>query len=402
MPYKLILLGAGREQGIAISKAHNLGMRVIALDGNPEATSRDLADEFIVADIKNPEAILSALPGQSYDGIYCHGVELSESLAVVAEALGLIGISPQVARTATDKWLRREALARAQIAIPRAVRVRDISQATSLTEELSFPMVVKPSDNSGARGVVKVDDPSYLKEALLIAQRYSHSGILVVEEFLSGPQLSVESIVVQGRTKVIGIANRNYQKNNIFYPYFVEDGVDLPANIPEKMRAQIEEIIQRAAEALGVKVGPFKADLIIAKDEVVGLEFATRSSGGWFSAGTIPLSTGIDLVSLYLKQCVGLELSESDTQPKRSAPICQRYWIPEKSGRLESVMGIDTAAIMPGVEMLDAFFPPIGSMVRKSTNHSERYAQVICSGATVSEAARRAESVIKHLEVSLG
>ena len=285
---KLLILGAGLEQAIPIRTAQQLGYWVVAVDQDSAAPGLKVADEGIVGDIRSVPFVESCGREHKVSGIFSHGVEIPVVVAEVAERLGLPGLPPDVARVCTSKNLRTAALAQAGVMVPKSMHLLSDDADESVWDYLNMPIVVKPCDNSGSRGVVKVERREDLGAAVTIARGYSKASCLSVEEFIEGPQVSTEAFVNGDQIVIFGLADRNYSDSSDFLPFFVEDGVDMPSNLGAGEINQVGEVVRTAIRSLGINFGAAKGDLIMSKDGPVVLEMACRTSGGWFVSGSVP------------------------------------------------------------------------------------------------------------------
>lgn len=370
------------------------------MDQNPAAPGLKAADEGIVGDIRSVPFVESCGREHKVSGVFSHGVEIPVVVAEVAERLGLPGLPPEVARVCTSKNLRTAALAQAGVKVPTSVHLLVGDADESVWGLLNVPIVVKPCDNSGSRGVVKVERKEELGAAVTISRGYSKASCVTVEEFIEGPQVSTEAFVSGDHIVIFGLADRNYSDSSDFLPFFVEDGVDIPSSLGAGEIDQVGEVVRTAIRSLGINFGAAKGDLIMSKDGPVVLEMACRTSGGWFLAGSVPASSGVDAFQALIPQAAGDPFDLSDLSPKSHEFVSQRYWIPSVGGKLEKVMGVWEASQSEGVVQFDSFFPEVGSTIRKSTNHSERFAQVIARGSSRSQATELAQQAIGKISVS--
>lgn len=395
------MLGAGLEQTIAIERAQQLGYYVVAMDGNPAAPGLERADRSTVGDIRDIGLVETVARENGVCGVFAHGVEIPVVVAEVARRLELPGLSPDVAKTCTDKHLRSQVLSKAGIRVPRSQHILSGESGMDSLTPVALPAVVKPCDNSGSRGVQLIHRSEEIGAAVALAKEYSQDGCVTVEEFIAGPQVSTEAFVDGDNVVIFGFADRNYSGNERFFPFFVENGVDMPSILSTDEVGAAHDAVTKAIKALGITFGSAKGDLILSELGPVILEMASRTSGGWFLAGSVPASTGVDAFDVLLPQSVGDPFDFSSLVPKRFDYVAQRYWIPTRDGILTEVEGLALAEQSPGVVKFDSFFPPIGSQIRKSTNHAERYAQVITRGDSRFEAAELADQAISMIRVSL-
>jgi len=148
-------------------------------------------------------------------------------------------------------------------------------------------------------------------------------------------------------------------------------------------------------------MGAAKGDIIVHEGVPHVVEMASRTSGGWFGAGSIPIATGVNPLRPLLQMCMGETPDLSALKPTRHLGCAQRYWIPRRSSLFHSASGFEVVIKMPGVEMFNAFFPAPGTMIEKARHHAQRYAQVICTATTREEAIHRADDAIAAIRVVL-
>lgn len=398
---KLLLLGAGVEQTLAIDEAKRLGHRVIAVDGNGYAPGLQQADVGIAANIKDAAAMIEIGKQHRVDGVFCHAVEIPGVTARVAEALGTPGLQPAIADRATHKAQRIQRFMEAGVPCAAFRFAQDRSELKEAAGEVGFPLVLKPIDNAGSRGVRIVSQPDELGKAYDEAMQYSKDAGVLLEEVLSGPEISTEAVVFEGKVYPFAFADRNYERNPAHFPYFVEDGINFPSRLSKEEVDAVQRMAERAIEALEIDFGAAKGDLIIHNGQVKVIEMASRTSGGWFGAGSIPIATGINMLKPLLQMAVGDAPDLDALRAKYQKPCAQRYWIPECAGRVTNVSGTDAAAASPGVAMFTPFPPEIGARIQKASNNAQRYAQVICTGATLEEAIANCQNALAHIRIEV-
>ena len=345
---RVLILGAGLMQGRAIAAAKQKGWHVTAIDGNPAAACAKDADAFHVLDLKESEKIadfaLSLKKSEGLDGVFTCATDFSYSVALAAERCGLPSHSVKAAFAASNKAEMRRLFAEAGVPSPAFAAITAANAHRALEEAseagVGFPAVVKPCDNMGARGCKKVSTPDELKGALGDAMRFSRTGTVIIEEYLEGPEFSVEALVFDGEFHEVGFADRHI----FFPPYFIEMGHTMPSALPDKEKAHVLEAFKAGARALGLSYGAVKGDIkLTAKGSAIG-EIAGRLSGGFMSGWTYPYSSGVELTSAALDLCVGI-------RPKSLKPLCERVaaeraWI-SVPGKIAAISGLDKAKSAP-------------------------------------------------------
>src|SRR6185503_12884607 len=151
-----------------------------------------------------------------------------------------------------------------------------------------------------------------------------------------------ESIVTEGRCFTPGFSDRNYEYLDTYAPFFIENGGDLPSQLPPDIQEKVKAVVGQAAAALGVTDGTVKGDIVVHKGEPYIIELAARLSGGFFCTREIPLNTGVDFIGCAIRVALGEAVSADELTPKESTAVIQRYAFP-KPGRVVSVTGAEDA-----------------------------------------------------------
>jgi len=398
---KILILGAGLEQSLAIKEAKRLNYFVIACDSNPNAFGFQFSDISYVIDINNVDEIYLIGLKHNINGIFTHAVEIPHIVSKVAEKLNLPCLSFQKADRATNKSKRIERLTKCNIPCAKYIHVKNENSLLDSANKIGFPLVIKPIDNAGSRGVCLVEKESELKVAFEEAVRFSKIKEVLLEEVLNGPEISTESIVYNGKIHTFAFADRNYNKKEIFKPFFIEDGINFPSLISQELQTKILELVEKTIKCLEIDFGAAKGDIIIDNGIPKIIEMAARTSGGWFGAGSMYFATGANMLEPLIQMSVGDEPNMNSFEIKRNLGCAQRYIIPQVDGIVESIEGTDNLEKMPGVEMSVLFLPKIGEKIKKATNHAERFGQIICTAQTREEAIRLCENVIQKVKINL-
>lgn len=398
---KILILGAGIEQAIAIREAKMLNYFVIACDQNVNASGFEYADIFVVLDIHDAHAVLDVARRYQIDGIFCHAVEIPHIVAVVAEQLGLPGLSPQVARRATNKIERIIHLSENGIPCAAFEIVKNEDELEQKAAKIKFPFVLKPVDAAGARGVQLVECADNLHKAYVEAIQYSRARQVLLEEVLYGPEVSTESVVYKGKIHTFALADRNYANARKFRPFFIEDGINYPTELSSDLQEAIHSLVEKTITTLGIEFGAAKGDIIIDKGIPKIIEMAARTSGGWFGAGSIPAATGSNMLKPLLQMSVGDEPDVEALKATRNLGCAQRYIFPPDNGLVMGVSGFDDALKMPGVVMSEFFLPVVGETINPVTSHADRFGQIICTAATRSAAIKLCETAISKIKITM-
>lgn len=397
-PRRLMIIGGGLFQVPAIKTAKSMGLKVAVTDYNPEAEGMSLADYPIKVSARDVNLTVDAArqfhETRPLDGVMTVGTDASRTVAAVAAALDLPGVPLEVAERATDKVKMRWRLRERNVPSPEFRAVRSLEEARRAIDEMPFPLVVKPCDNMGARGVKKISRPDDLTPAFREAKQASISGRLILEEFMEGPELSLDALVFDGRIEVTGVADRHIERS----PYFVEVGHTLPSNLPEDEQRQAMQVFRRAIRALGINLGAAKGDIKMTPDGPMIVEIAARLSGGWMSAYTFPLSSGVNLI----KGAIQVSLGEIPTElkPKASFVSAERALIPAP-GKILSIKGVEDARKIQGVKKI-ILMKEAGERAEKLTSNIGKTGYVITAAKTREEAIRINDLARASIRIEMG
>ena len=334
----LLVLGTGKDQVFGIEKAKKMGLYTVGLDINELSDGAKLVDEFYKVNIKDEKEVVGFMEKykKSIDGVIAFGVDIPEILAKVAELKGIFYYTDyETALLSKDKYKAKKRMKEYGVRLPKFSKIETFEYVTKKIKDFGYPCVLKPVDNSGARGVLGITEDIDLKWAFKYSKSFSKSGYLILEKFLDGMQISSESFIVNGRVYTVGLSKRNYEFLNEFAPFIIENGGDLPPPLNDKQRGEIDEQISKCAEAFGVRNGIIKGDLVIHDGKVFVIEVALRLSGGHFSSVEIPLNTGVDFLKYAIQMSLGEKVNPTNLQYNVKKYVALRYIFPSIKGTIK-------------------------------------------------------------------
>jgi biotin carboxylase len=398
----LWIVSGGPEAVPGIRRAKEMGLHIVVSDGNPKAPGRDIADDFVLASTYDVEATVTAAEAyhrrqRPIDGIISMAADVPLTVASVADALGLPGIPLETARLASDKLAMKRCFGEKGIPIPwfQAIESPEHLQRTIL--DRGYPLVIKPVDSRGARGVLLLTENIDAGWAYVHARENSPTGRVMVEEYLPGPQLSTESLLLPDAAFTPGLCDRNYELVEKFSPYIIENGGEQPSHLSPSDLEAVKRCAESAGRAMGIRTGIAKGDMVLTPDGPKVIEIAARLSGGWFSSDQIPLATGVDLVGAAIQVSMGEQPDREKLNPRCRQGVAIRYFFPPP-GRVVRIDHQDICNKMPGIYKLHFFVQP-GDILEPVTNHTERAGLVITFADTRDEAIDHAREVIDTVEI---
>ncbi len=384
----LLVLAAGRLQLPAITIAKRLGLRVVALDGDARAPGLPLADVARVVDLLDVEACLAVARELKPDGVIhiCSEVAMP-ALGAINEELGLHGPGRSAVVRSTNKEQMRRAFEAGGAPSPRSFGAATETEALAAARDLGGAIILKPSRNSGSRGVTRIgdaNDSEAVKRAFQRALAESRDRGVVVEEFVSGPEYSVEIVAWAGEPQVLALTD----KETTGAPHFVETGHSQPARVDADSRRVIEQAAIAGVKALGIDWSAAHAEVRLSSRGPMLIEIGARLGGDFITTELVPRSTGIDMVEAAIQLALGEVPHLRPQHPPQGAAI--RYLSP-KPGRVLAIEGVEPARNVPGVGVVEVDVG-VGGVVPEITSSLARVGHVIAEGVDAAAAIAAAET----------
>ena len=388
---RLMIVGASVLQLPAILKAKEKGLDVAVVDYNPYAVGIPYANHYYNASTMDEDAVVSAAEDYSPDGIMTLATDMPmRGVAKASDKLHLHSISYATAVKATDKYEMIKAFKEHNVPSPWYFAVDSLDDLGTHLKDVTFPCIIKPTDNAGSHGVVKVYSP----QELLVNYKYAHSfsrhGKVIVEEYLDGVEVSVEVMVVKGEVSILQITDKITTND----PHFVEMGHTQPSRLPSSTMEAICSVAKDACKAIGIDKGPAHVEMKVTSRGPVMIELGARMGGDNITTHLVPLSTGIDMVDSCIKMALG---EDPDIEPTLHCGSAIRYFdVP--SGIIKSIEGIDEAELIPGVKQI-TFTKDIGDEVFPIHCSNDRIGFVISQGKTADEAVKACEEAMRTIRI---
>lgn len=391
MDKTLMVLGASILQLPAIEKASEMGLKVVVLDMNPNAIGFSVPGVIceVVSTLDIPAAIEIAKKYE-IDGVMTLATDMPmRTVSAVASECNLNGITMDTAEKATDKSLMRKALNEAGVPIPVSYSVSNYESFLKVIKEVGFPLIVKPSDSSGSRGITRIDssDDDYC-EAYYHARDNSKNGIVLVEECMIGPEVSVETIAIDGIVNVIQITD----KITTGSPHYVEIGHTQPTRLD--CSDLIREVAIAANKAIGIVNGPSHTEIIVTDEGPKVVEIGARLGGDCITTHLVPLSTGVDMVEASILISLGIKPEMKYVYSKGAAI---RYF-KQKAGTVIKIEGIEQVCKLPGVKQV-SIVHGIGEEITNIVDSASRMGFVITQGINAYDAERIANNALDYISV---
>lgn len=307
MPRTLLLLGGSSAQVEAIDKARELGYRTVVCDYLPDNPGKSHADSFHLVSTTDKDAVLRVARDERIDGVVAYSSDpAAPTAAYVAEELGLPGVPYSAAQAFCEKHLFRKWLQKRRFNVPGSVAVRAGDfEALKRVSELRLPIIVKPTDSSGSKGVTVVRDMSDFSTALEEAERFSRNGMLVVEEFVGRDHphvIEAEVFAIDGEVSSWGLINsiRDVESNPL-----LPAGYTYPLDLSQERKALVRREVARLVRESGVDCGAFNIEMVIDSDDRLFFLDAGPRNGGNMLPRFMSMISGKDIVSATVRSAMG-------------------------------------------------------------------------------------------------
>ena len=388
---RLMIVGASVLQLPGILKAKEMGLHVAVVDFNPQAIGIQYADKYYNASTMDEDAVLAAAEDYQPDGIMTLATDMPmRGVAKVAEKLGLPGISYDTAVKATDKFEMIKAFKAYDVASPWFFTVDNLDELKALESQLSFPCIMKPTDNAGSHGVVLAKCFDDLLRKYEYSRESARNGKVIIEEYLKGDEVSVEVMVVDGKVNILQITD----KLTTGAPHFVEMGHSQPSRHPVDIQKAIKALATKACQAVGINQGPAHVEMMVTERGPVMIELGARMGGDNITTALVPLSTGIDMVKATIDVALG---NQPDIEPSLHCASAIRY-IAAPEGIIKSIDGVEEAKQLPGVKEV-IMTKAEGEMSTPIHCSNDRIGSVIVQAATAEEAIMACEEAMKVIKI---
>jgi len=395
----LWIIGGGLLQIPLIKEANKLGLKTIISDLNPRCIASTYADIFVHLDIFDIQGHLNYLKehsDQKIKGVLAAGIDAPETMAKMNEFLGLKGVSSEIAMVTKKKHLFRKRLKELNYPTPKffTLTPKDLNTQLHQLNSFTYPLIVKPVDNSGSRDM-KIFD-SYSQELISFIQlKLEKYPILLIEEMWIGKEQTVECLVdINGQFHKGFITDREFTFKGGFP---VELGLIHPTQLSEEMQEELYALAKKLTNDLGITAGAVKLDTITTPKGPRVIEMTVRHSGGFDCQYLVPLSTGKNILKAAILTAI-----QEPFEPELLQTQIQKYgqtaslW-PEP-GVIQSIEGIENAKKIKGIKEIFMRYE-VGEEIEEYIDCAKRAAFIIATGETRDAASRSLSKAIKTIKI---
>ena len=315
----ILLLGGSAQQIVAIETAKRLGYFTVLCDYLSDNPGQYVADKFYLVSTTDKDAVLEVAKNENVDGVLAYASDpAAPTAAYVAEKLGLPGSPYKSVEILCNKDRFRKFLSDNNFCTPKAKGYTDLGNAIDDLKNnyFKYPVIVKPVDSSGSKGVSKIDSIDEENDKLDYAMSFSRSKKIIIEEFVEkfGYQIAGDGLSVNGKLVFRYFANDHFDEKCV--NPFVPISASFPYSMPQAVQDKIHGEIQRLLDLLHMQTTTYNFDMRIDKDYNVYLMEVAPRDGGNYIPDVIKYATGIDLVECAVKAAMGEKIEIKDVNPE--------------------------------------------------------------------------------------
>lgn len=372
---KVLIFGVGELQRSIIRRAKLKGLFTIGIDPCADAVCKDEVDAFEIVGGQDFEGTCAVVEKYGVDAIVTAATDKPlVMMARVAEKYGFPFYSIETAQWSTDKYQMKQRFLEGGVPCARGRLITKVEEA----DDLYYPLIVKPRDNSGSRGVKLCRNKEELQEAMQEALQYSHLDTVLVEEYIEGQEYSIEGLHYEGKSEVIQFT----EKTTTEFPYNVELAHKQPANLTENQKNDIRELVSKIASCMHFENCPSHTELKINERGIFIIETSPRLGGDYITSTLVPLSTGINMEDQLLNIALGGKVDTQTGCVEKASGVCF-FCLPE--GVVKRIdPQINEVASWPGVYSFELKLKE-GDEVHQITSSLNRYGEFILVGKSFDE-----------------
>jgi biotin carboxylase len=394
---RILYIGGGREAQESLVKARDLGLEVVYIQRKRQFKDALLpyVDHVVLIDYGAIDVLIPVARTLHSLFPFVRAISLSEDALVptahVRDALGLPGNSLYTVRLLKDKWRMRQHLNARGFSPVAAAMAQSPADVTAFVREHGVPIILKPNDASGSLGIFRVDDVAQIDAVWPRIEALGLSSALM-EEYLDGPEISVESVTFAGRHVVLAITDKLKMSN------FVEIGHSIPAQLDGKTYQQVIELVTQFLDVVQLAEGPAHTEIKLTSRGPRIIESHNRPGGDRINE-LVRVAFGVDMKRIALGWPCGL-VEPLEVAPRLESGAAVRFFTPTP-GVIREVSGLDAVRDAEGVVEL-YLGVEVGDRVHPVTESYDRVGWVVCRGATALEANRRCENVLRTVRIITG
>ncbi|MDG6218717.1 MAG: ATP-grasp domain-containing protein [Candidatus Thermoplasmatota archaeon] len=389
---KIMILGGGQYSKNIYEKIRLAGFSTICVDRDPSAPCSQIADSFYPIDITDMVGVHTIACTLAVDGIMAINDFGTRTASYVSKELGLVGLSMETVNAANDKGYMRDEWEKKSLNQPKYCVISNLDELKQVIAEIGFPCVLKPTESGGGgRGVSVIRSIDDIEWSYNFANPYVKNSRFIVEEFLEGIEMTIESFSINGEVTILAMSDKI--KPNLRTR--VATSLNYPAAFPEEVLQKVRNLVTAAVKAIGIHKGMAHTEVIVTDEGPKLVEIGARGGGGHIFHTIIEAVSGFNAPVETARILTGLPVSAHKITKNGAV---YRFFSPPH-GILKEVLNIDLASRIEGV--LDiGITKQIGDVVGCYDNSLQRAGFLVTSGNSRDEAiqcADYAESVVEFI-----
>jgi carbamoyl-phosphate synthase large subunit len=376
----VMVFGAGINQLTLIEAVRELGYRSLVIDPAEDPPGKAIADIFLSIPRDDFASIKQAAIKYGVSGIVTSQMENPlKIMARLAKELDFVFHSPEVIETSTNKYLMKSAFQSFGVPCAKGIWIeRGRILAQEELSEFPYPFIIKPPAAFSSRGVYRIGSYNEYRDKLTRTLAFSNDQSYLIEQFIDGPEFSVETVTYMGTTDVIQFTEKMITP----YPETVEIGHTQPASLSLEQRLEMANVVSNAIKALGIDNSAAHVELKLSRSGPVIIEVGPRLGGDFISSYLVKNSTGIDMEKAVVSMAMGLQ---PDLSPGTYAASAILYLILPSGAKVRAINTPSSDKTHQDVVMSHLSVSP-GDYIDKVTDSAKRSGWVITRGANREEA----------------
>ena len=392
----IVMIGGGKLQMPALRWAREAGLKVLLIDKNITSNNNFNADEFFNASGDNSNQLENFISRvkEKYNilGCYCGSDFGLISVAKLNKKLGIEGPDIQSVHDCLNKEEAKKKMKQAGLPVVEGITLEEIP--SNLSNEFSFPLIVKPLDSSGSRGVSVAMDDKQLKIAFSNAKKFNTK--VLVENYLEGNHIDISGIILNKKFFPGGILDRFFSP----LPYRVPIYGIQPSSITQKLQKDLYSLLEKAAKSLGILSGPVKADIILTDRGPFIIEITPRLHGEVSSSFVCNLTYGTSPVKQWINWISSKKLPDEQAFHKE---YCYSGWAGlfcNKPGTLKNIKGIQKAKEICGIEDV-LIRRDVGAHFNSTTDNTALIGFLFAVAKSAKEVKKIFQEAMKTIEIEM-
>lgn len=371
----VLVFGCGELQQSIIGRAHIMGLYVVGIDPCEDAYCKGDVDAFEIVGGQDFEGTCAVVEKHGIDAIVTAATDKPlVMMARIAKKYGFPFFSVDTAKWSTDKFQMKQRFIEGGVPCAKGRLVKSVEE----TSDMVYPLIVKPRDNSGSRGVKLCRTPDELSASMAEALEYSRLDTVLVEEFIEGQEYSIEALHYEGKSEVIQFT----EKKTTEFPYNVELGHKQPAILTDGQKSDIREIVARIGDALHFENCPSHTELKINNRGIFVIETSPRLGGDFITSTLVPLSTGINMEDQLFSIAFGVRPDTVTGRYYKASGVC---FLDLPCGKVTAVdEAISTVSSWDNIKGFSTMLK-VGDIVKPITSSLNRYGHFIVQANDRSE-----------------